>query len=56
VLVQNFGWAASDLVANKTREAFVPLIEQLTARVVRCNTPALLRKKIEISSLLLLLL
>jgi len=32
--VQNFGWAASDLVANKTREAFVPLIEQLTARVV----------------------
>lgn len=32
--VPNFGWAASDLAGAKSREAFVPLIEQLTARVV----------------------
>lgn len=32
--VPNFGWAASDLASAKTRDAFVPLIDQLTARVV----------------------
>jgi hypothetical protein len=32
--VPNYGWAASDIAAHKTRDTFVPLIEQLTQRVV----------------------
>jgi GTPase SAR1 family protein len=32
--VPNYGWAASDIAAHKTRDAFVPLIDQLTQRVV----------------------